>query len=68
MCTLMRNLNFEKGLVDGSKVIITKVQKFLLEVVPGVRSKTFLIPRVQREEKRESKLQANSFSRGDNNK
>ncbi len=47
MCILIRNLNFHDGLVNGTKVIVTKVHKFLIEVaLPGCQSKTFLIPRV----------------------
>lgn len=47
MCILIGNLNFHDGLVKGTKVIVTKVHKFLIEVaLPGCQLKTFLIPRV----------------------
>jgi ATP-dependent exoDNAse (exonuclease V) alpha subunit len=43
----MRNLNFEERLVNGTKVVIKTVKKFVIEVfLPENENKTFLIPRI----------------------
>lgn len=47
LCILIRNLNFSEGLVNGTKVVINRICKFLLEVYkPDSPLKTYLIPRV----------------------
>ena len=47
LCILTRNLNFSEGLVNGTKVVINRICKFLLEVYkPDSPLKTHLIPRV----------------------
>ncbi|XP_065219693.1 ATP-dependent DNA helicase pif1-like [Planococcus citri] len=47
ICILLRNLNFEEGLVNGTKVVIKTVKKFIIEVcLPENENKTFLIPRI----------------------
>ncbi|KAK9501553.1 hypothetical protein O3M35_012258 [Rhynocoris fuscipes] len=46
VCIVIRNLSFDHGLVNGTKLIIKKISKFILEaIVPG-RTDTVFIPRI----------------------
>ena len=47
MYILLRNMNFEEGLVNGTKVVIKLIRKFIIEVfLPKNENKTYLIPRI----------------------
>jgi hypothetical protein len=47
VCILIRNLSFDDGLVNGTKLIIKSISKRLLETyLPGDKNKTVFIPRI----------------------
>ena len=47
LCILMRNLNFDEGLVKGTKFFIKSIGRFVIEgYIPENPNKTFLIPRI----------------------